>query len=106
MNLRKKEFAILRSVGLTKKGFNKILCYESIFFGLKSLLYSLPVSFLIILLIHNNMNYLATSNLIIPWSSIIISIIGVFIITLMTMLYSSNKIKKDSILEQIREENI
>ena len=52
------------------------------------------------------MNYLATSNLIIPWSSIIISIVGVFIITLMTMLYSSNKIKKDSILEQIREENI
>ena len=106
MNLRKKEFAILRSVGLTKKGFNKILCYESIFFGLKSLLYSLPVSFLIILLIHNNMNYLATSNLIIPWKSIIISIIGIFIITLITMLYSSNKIKKDSILEQIREENI
>ena len=106
MNLRKKEFAILRSVGLTKKGFNKILCYESIFFGLKSLLYSLPVSFLIILLIHNNMNNLATSNLIIPWKSIIISIIGIFIITLITMLYSSNKIKKDSILEQIREENI
>ena len=37
--LRKKEFAVLRSIGLTRGGFNKMLFFESLFFGLKSLIF-------------------------------------------------------------------
>lgn len=107
MALRKKEFAILRSIGLTRKGFNKILFFESLFFGLKSLLYSLPVSFGVIILIHKSLsNMIENSNLLIPWNSVIITIASVFIIVLATMIYSTSKIKKQNILEQIREENI
>lgn len=105
--LRKKEFAILRSIGLTKNGFNKMLFFESLFFGLKSLIFALPVSFIIILLIHMSLSdMLSISSLIIPWSSIIIAIVMVFVIILITMMYSANKIKKHNIIEQIREENI
>lgn len=107
MALRKKEFAILRSIGLTRKGFNKILFFESLFFGLKSLLYALPVSFGVIILIHLSMsNMISTSGILIPWNSILLSIVMVFVIVLLTMLYSASKIKKQNILEQIREENI
>lgn len=107
MALRKKEFAVLRSIGLTKKGFNKILFFESLFFGLKSIIYSLPVSFIVILLIHNSLSNMVSSNVIcIPWDSIVIAIISVFVIVLFTMLYSTSKIKKHNIIEQIREENI
>ncbi len=105
--LRKKEFAMLRSVGLTPKGFNKILFFESLFFGFKSLLYALPVSLGIVLLIDKTAtNVMDFGYIIWPVKSIIISIIGVFIIVLLTMLYSASKIKKDNILETIREENI
>ena len=52
MALRKREFAVLRSIVLTRNGFNKILFFESLFFGFKSLLYALPVSFGVVLLIH------------------------------------------------------
>ncbi len=106
MALRTKEFAVLRSVGLTKHGFNKMLFFESLFFGIKSLFYALPVSAVIICLIHMQMFSLTDSKLIIPWNSVIIVIIAVFTITLVTMLYASNKIKNNSILEQIRDDNI
>lgn len=107
MALRKREFAVLRSIGLTRKGFNKILCFESLFFGLKSLLFGIPVSLAITFIIHLSMSSMIdTSSVIIPWSAILTSSISVFAIVLLTMLYSTNKIKKHSIIEQIREENI
>ena len=37
ISLRKREFAMLKSVGMTPKGFNKMINYESIFYGIKSL---------------------------------------------------------------------
>lgn len=101
------DLAVLRSIGLTRGGFNKILFFESLFFGVKSLVYALPVSFGIICLIHLSLaNMLDISHLLIPWNSIILSIVMVFVIVLLTMLYSTNKIKKQNIIEQIREENI
>ncbi len=105
--LRRKEFAMLRSVGLTPRGFNKILYFESIFFGLKSLLYALPFSIAIVYLIYRNMGSLIYSEkFILPWQSIIVSIVGVFIVIIISMLYASKRIKKENILEAIREENI
>lgn len=107
ISLRQKEFAMLRSMGLTPLGFNKILFLESLFFGLKSLLYALPVSFGVIYLISVSIaNLMKFSSLLIPWNSIIISVIGVFLIVLATMMYSASKIKKENILEAIRQENI
>ncbi len=105
--LRRKEFAMLRSVGLTSSGFNKMLYLESIIIGLKSLLYSLPTSIILILFVHISMSNITNyDSIILPIKSIIIAIIGVFIIVLITMMYASNKIKHENILEAIREENI
>lgn len=107
ISLRKREFAILRSIGLTSKGFNKMLFFESLFFGIKSLIYAIPLSLIVTLLIHLSMsNVISLSNIIIPYSSIIIAILFDFLIVLITMLYSGNKLKKQNIIDEIREENI
>lgn len=107
MALRKREFAVLRSIGLTKSGFNKILFFESLFFGLKSLIFAIPVSIGITILIHYSLaDMISSSTIIIPWNAIVISIVSVFIIVLLTMMYSTSKIKRHNIIEQIREENI
>lgn len=107
MALRKREFAVLRSIGLTRGGFNKMLFFESLFFGMKSLIFALPVSIGVTILIHYSLSDMVSiSTIIIPWKAIIISIVSVFIIVLLTMMYSSSKIKKHNIIEQIREENI
>lgn len=107
IQLRRKEFAMLRSMGLTPHGFNKILYFESFFFGIKSLLYGIPFSFLVILWIHSAM--LGVSNfsaVLIPWKSVGIAILAVFIIIFLTMMYATKKMKKENILDAIREENI
>ena len=107
MALRKREFAVLRSIGLTNRGFNKILFFESLFFGMKSLIFAIPVSIGITVLIHYALaDMVSISTIIIPWKYIIISIVSVFVIVLLTMMYSTSKIKKHNIIEQIREENI
>ena len=107
MALRKREFAVLRSIGLTNRGFNKILFFESLFFGMKSLIFAIPVSIGITVLIHYALaDMVSISTIIIPWKYIIISIVSVFVIVLLTMIYSTSKIKKHNIIEQIREENI
>lgn len=105
--LRRKEFAVLRSIGLTPHGFNKLLRFESLFFGLKSLLYALPVSFGIIYLMHLSMrNIVEIDMILIPWKSILMAIILVFVVITISMTYATRKIKKENILDAIREENI
>ena len=107
INLRRKEFAMLRSMGLTPGGFNKMILFESLFFGLKSLFFGLPVSFLCMFYVHSTMNgFTERDHLLIPWGSVIISILAVFFIVLLSMHYSVQKIKKENILNAIRDENI
>ena len=107
IHLRRKEFAMLRSVGLSSHGFNKILLFESLFFGLKSLIYSLPVSLGIIYLLYLSfMNMTDYDRILIPYKSILIAVIGVFIIILISTIYATRKIRHENILEAIREENI
>lgn len=99
--------AVLRSIGLTPQGFNKILRFESLFFGLKSLLYALPVSIGIIYLMHLSMrNTVEIDMILIPWKSILMAVILVFIVITISMTYATRKIKKENILDAIREENI
>lgn len=105
--LRRKEFAMLRSMGLTPGGFNRMICFESLFFGLKSLFYGLPFSFLIILLLASSVDSMIDfGTILIPYQSIFLAILGVFVIVFLSMVYSTRKIKKENILEAIREENI
>ena len=107
MALRRREFAVLRSIGLTPRGFNRMLIFECLLFGIKSLLYALPVSICLILLIHKSVTNLVTfNNVLIPYKSILIVIVGVFAITGLCMWYATSKIKKENILETIRNENI
>lgn len=107
INLRRKEFAMLRSMGLTPNGFNKMVIFESLFFGLKSLFFGLPVSLIFVLLIHQSMSgFSRGEGILIPWMSVWIAIFGVFFIVLLAMWYSVKKIKKENILNAIRDENI
>jgi putative ABC transport system permease protein len=104
--LRKREFAMLKSVGMTPRGFNKMLNYESIFYGIKSLLYGLPLSVMLMYLIYRSMMYSFSYGLVLPWTSIGYVIIIVFVIVGAAMLYSSSKVKQDNIIDALKQENI
>lgn len=106
ISLRKREFAMLKSVGITPKGFNKMIHYESIFYGIKSLFFGLPISFAVMYLIYKTMMNKFSYGFIFPWMSVIYVIASVFILISLAMLYSSAKVKKENIIEAIKQESI
>ncbi|OZQ77775.1 ABC transporter permease [Paenibacillus odorifer] len=106
ISLRKREFAMLKSVGMTPNGFNKMINYESVFYGIKSLLYGLPISIVIMYLIYRSMMSSFSYGFTLPWMSILCVIAAVFIIVSAAMLYSSSKVKKENIIDALKQENI
>lgn len=106
ISLRKMEFAMLKSIGITPKGFNKMIRYESLFYGIKALLYGLPISFFNMYLIYYVFRGSFEFAFTIPWSSVIICIIAVFAVVSSTMIFSSSKIKKMNIIDALKDENI
>lgn len=106
ISLRKREFGMLKSVGMTPKGFNRMIHYESIFYGIKSLVYGLPISIGIMYVIYRSMMGAFDYPFSLPWLSILYVIVGVFIIVGLAMLYASSKVKKENIIEALKQENI
>ena len=104
--LRRKEFAMLRSVGMTPEGFNRMMRFESIFYGLKSLLYGLPLSLLVAFGLHSLQQDVLMSEFYVPLKSYGFVVLIIFIIVFTTILYASRKIKRENIIEALREENI
>lgn len=106
IGLRKKEFSMLRSMGLTPRGLNKMIVFESVFFGIKSLVIGIPISLIFVYLISKTTSDFSSTGFVIPVSSILIAVFAVFVIVLLTMIYATSKIRHDNILDAIREENI
>jgi putative ABC transport system permease protein len=106
ISLRKREFAMLKSVGMTPKGFNKMINYESIFYGINSLLYGLPLSIGVMGLIYWGLGNTFEYGFTLPWMSILYVIAAIFIIVGSAMIYSISKVKKDNIIDALKQESI
>lgn len=106
ISVRKREFAMLRSVGMTPKAFNRMLRYESIFYGLKALLYGIPISIIVMWLMYGSLSEMFQQAFVLPWGNLLIVILGVFLIVGASMLYSSVKVKKANIIDALKDETI
>ena len=105
--LRRREFAMLRSVGMGPKRFRKMLFLESFFFIAKAFLYALPTSWILILIIHYGITYsFYLESILFPWKATLIAILFAYLFVLITTMYATKKVRKENILEMIREENI
>ena len=102
MELRKQEFAILRSVGMTNKEFNRMIRLETLFIGIKSLFFGIPLGTAISYGIYQAGNMPFE----IPLKPILYSAIAVIVLIASIMQYSLIKIKKQNTIETIRNENI
>ena len=106
MNLRRREFAMLKSIGMTKKEFNKMINLESIMYSTKALIIGIPLGLLGSYVIYkafasgNDFGYL------LPWQSILISIGVVYILVNIIMYFALRKTKNENIIEVIKDENI
>ncbi|WP_281526082.1 ABC transporter permease [Intestinibacter bartlettii] len=106
INLRKREFAIIKSIGVTPQGFKKMIYMESILYGILSLLYGIPIGICMNVLMNRILEGMITVQTLIPYKSILICIISIFIITFIASYIPLKKISKENIIDNIRQESI
>lgn len=104
--LRRREFANLRSIGLGRRSFKKMMIYECIIYGLKGIFWGVPTSILITYWIHNSLDNMIITNYLPPIKQIGIAVVSVLIVVFATMLYAVKKIGKDNVIEALRNENL
>ncbi|AGX41647.1 ABC transporter permease [Clostridium saccharobutylicum] len=105
IRLHRKEFAMLRSVGLTPKGLNKMLILEGLFFALKPIIISIPVVFIICwymlrLTSITWIEFLA----VFPGKAISIYSMLIFVAILLSYWFSSKSVKQNNIIEAMKDE--
>lgn len=106
INLRKREFAVIKSIGVTPGGFNKIIYLESFLYGILSLLYGVPIGVALNILMCRIVGNMISFDVMIPYKAILISVVGIFIITFIASYIPMKKINKENIMDNIRQESI
>lgn len=105
MELRGKEFAMLQSIGMTKREFDKMIRMESVFYGSKALIIGVVSGTLLSYVIYISAGE-SQLRYVFPLPAIVIAVVVVIILLLGIMKYSLVQIRKQNIIETIRNENI
>lgn len=103
--LRKREFAMLKSMGMNMRSMKKMMNYECLIYGFRSIFYgvllSLAISFAMFMVLSQGAEIEFTQ----PWGGILISVLWVFAVVFATMLYSMSKIKKQNIIDELKKDS-
>ena len=107
IELRAKEFAMLKSVGMTDAEFNRMIRLESFMYSTRALFIGLPIGILISygiyrVIVSSGINF----NYAFPLVPILISVASVALLIWATMAYSVKQISKQNIIDTIRSDSI
>ncbi|MCM1467519.1 MAG: ABC transporter permease [Alistipes sp.] len=106
ISLRRREFAMLKSVGMTEGGLNKMMNFECLLYGSKALFFGLPVSGAVTYLIYRVVLNGYETRFRLPWGAVGIAVLSVFAVVFSTMMYSMRKIQSDNLIDVLKNENI
>ena len=95
---------MLRSIGMTRGGVLKMLDYECLICGLKSIILGFAASIPLCYFIHKEVTSYTHMSFYIPWQSILIACCSVFVVVFATMFYTAGRLKGDHLTEVIRSE--
>ncbi|MBP3041204.1 ABC transporter permease [Bacillaceae bacterium Marseille-Q3522] len=102
MENQKHNLAIYQSVGISPKALNRVVKLESPLYGIKALLWGLPIGWLISIVFY----YFLSQNVVLPWLETLISILAILLITATTMNMAVRKIEKENVIDMLRKESI
>lgn len=107
MELRSREFATLRSIGMTDKQFVGMVRLESVFISVKALVIGVPLGILISYLLCVMMNRMDDAIIYEPpYKAIILCIVVVIMLIYVIMKLSMTKLRHNNIIETIKNENL
>lgn len=102
--LRRREFAMLKSIGMTPEVFRRMIRMESLMYGIKACIFGLPISIAMTLWIKKAVSYNFDKYYAFPYMTYIVGILAVFGVVGIAMLYSSRKIRKENIVDGLKTE--
>ena len=100
--LRRKEFAMLRSMGMSPKKFRKMMNYECLIYGGRSLIYGFVLTLIISAALQRSIAAGADVSFLIPWGYLAAAAAGVFTVVFLTMLYTMRVIGRNNIVEELK----
>lgn len=107
MELRSREFATLRSIGMTDKQFAGMVRLESVFISVKALVIGVPLGILISYLLCVMMNRMDDAIIYEPpYKAIILCIVVVIMLIYAIMKLSMTKLRHNNIIETVKNENL
>ena len=104
--LRRRDFAMLRSVGMTQGGIYRMMGYECLLYGLWALALGLPLSAGVAYLIWRAAGEISSSSFRLPWMSVLVAVVSVFLVVFVSMLSAVGKLRRDNPVETLKEENV
>lgn len=104
--LRRREFAMLRSIGMTGKGLIRMMHYECFLYGTRALLLGLPVSVAVTVLIWLGIKDGFDTGFHLPWGAVAFAVFSVFAVVFASMLYAMQKIRRDNPMDALKDENL
>ena len=106
---RRRELAMLRSIGMADREFDRMMRFECLFYGLRTLLFGVPLAAALSCGIQYAMGSAEQFDnfaIQLPWQSIGISAVGVLALVAATMLYAVGKLKRENLLDALREDGV
>ena len=91
---------------LDQEAFARMMDYECLIYGLRALLWGLPVSALVTYAIYRTMAKTISTGFYIPWYSVAIAVGSVFVVVFATMLYATRRIRRENPIDALKQENL
>ena len=106
MELRAPEFAMLKSIGMTRKEFRRMIWLEGMFYGGKALLIGIPLGIMLSACFNRALGEGLVTAFRFPWLGTVTAVAAVILLLYVIMRYSMGKINRKNIIETIQNENI
>lgn len=104
IRLRRRELAMLRSVGMGQRDFMRMMNWECVLLGAKALALGLPLATGVSWLIHRAMFIADSVSFSVPWQSVGLSVLGVLAVIFIAMLYSVGRLRRENIIDALRDD--
>lgn len=105
MDNRRKEYATYNALGMTEKNLRKMIMYESMLLGGKTLAYAIPLSIIVILMVYRVIGSIFTTKLMIPYTSICVSIVWILALISVVTWYGIRQYKKEALYISLKRYN-
>lgn len=102
--LRKREFAALKSIGLTQRGLKKMIVLEGLLYGFIGSIYGSIIGCALAYVMYEGFGGFSEFEWKAPWDAMVIAAVAALIIGYISVLSPLSRIKKENLIDAIREE--